>query len=166
MLFRLSNIANWLQEKFYADQGTYSKEKQSDIVTTDEQKQFMATVLAILDTWRTCNSAFVEAGIQKAKAIFSDPSRIAKLVNKAKDASPQSNKQSETATLDLIEAISTEQPGIAAKELRKAIQRRTGRLYSAVRIATLGKHLRESSRNVSAVKKTAYHYFPQSSEEN
>lgn len=161
---RLSNIANWLQNGRYVDQGIYSKEKQSNILISEDQKQFIKDVLDILDTWRKRDPTFIEVGIQKAKEIFSDPVRVARLVEKAKEGSPQTKKQLSTTLLDHTEAILTEHTGIATKELQRLLQERTGRKYSKVRITQLGRQLRESKRKIKAVKKTGYHYSPEDSE--
>lgn len=143
---RLSGILAGLAGQGFVEYGKFRWNIKSDITVSPEQREVIISLLEIIDRFQTKDEGFLQAGRRLTDQILSDPGKVAALLHKARENSPnvQSLPLSETASLIL--GIVQRHPNTTGRQIQQKLKEEYGKGLVGKTVGALLNHLRQQGQ--------------------
>ena len=129
----------------------------STISLTPNQRALILEFVSIIDRFQAQDPTFIKEGLQKAREILSDPSRVHALMSKAKDNSPQADQIPVEETKRIVLESFPKEGDFEASELLVYIQNLSGKRISSSHLRNvLGELATEEKVNFREYKNRKY----------
>lgn len=142
---KVSNLASMLsgleRQGFLAHQG-FRANSQSKITLTNEQREVISSMLNIIDAFQSGNRQFLEQGRRVLGEILTDPNKVATLLKKAKESSPDANRFPLDKTHSLMFSVIGSHPNLTALQIRDKLEEIYGKKLSTLRIRAILRELK------------------------
>lgn len=156
-----SVVFSVLLEAGYAERGKFSKDKQSEINLTLEQRKTIVDLVTILDGFQNKDPKIIIEGRDFANYLLTHPEAVSKLLLKAKEHSPNANatpiEETEQMVLDVI--LSSGLP-LINKDIRRLLESNYGKLLSSPSISLITNTLSRQGKIVAFTEKGIKSYGP------
>lgn len=117
-------ILNLFARKGYVQLLTFPGSERSRIFLTETQRDWLLSLMTMLDRFSSLDPIFLREGKQLADGIVNNPKKFSALLQKAKEASPYANSHDTQTTAALLFQLINEHPGITTKKLRDLLRTR------------------------------------------
>lgn len=152
----VSAILAHLFRSGYLEREKFSQEVQSEINLSNEQRAVILDFLEVIDNFQNQDAAFLKTGKALLQEILSNPEKIAQLMHKAKEHSPNANQKPLEQTQNDILSIICANPGITARDLQAIVSHSLGRARSN----EILRNLKQNGQVRTVVIKGMPHYYP------
>lgn len=114
----ISSISFYLTKNNYAEVEKFHQGLQSEVSISEGQRVILTELLKITDGVQNKDKKILEKGRRFAEEIAADPQRAAKLMERAKEASPYFNKRSRDETeKDILSSLYLHPEGLTNREI-------------------------------------------------
>lgn len=123
----------------------FKSDIKSEISVTDEQRKVIVSLLRIINRFQSKEKDFVIEGRRLLDEILVDPEKVAALMKKAREASPNAGQLPQAETCSFIILIVKESPGTQG-DIQNKIEEYYGRKLSLPSVARLVRHLLQQGK--------------------
>lgn len=155
----ISNILGRLRNQGYIKwEGVLHEGNQSQIYLSDTQRTFLRDIVSTMVQFQVRDEAFLANARQYAQELLLHPERVARLFEKAKEASSNANQKASQETASLILSLIRNNPRCTSKDLQTMLLQTFRKKISKIRINNLLGLLLESDQVAIVEKKGAKYY--------
>jgi predicted ArsR family transcriptional regulator len=138
----ISKILNYFEKLGYVEHVKFKPSLQSEILLSQEQRDLISEIIGILSNFATLDVSFMNKGREQAYRIANSPERFTQLLAKARQMSPNANKERSDEVPYLLLGLLQKYPGSRASALQRTLADEHGAILTVGRIKQVLRVLR------------------------
>jgi hypothetical protein len=157
----ITRALNHLSKEGYLAKGKFHRKNQSEVSLSDTQRETLADLVTIIDRFSVLNEEYIQHGIRLASEITTDPERVAILMEKAKEASPNVRQSDKNETILLIKSVIKDR-FYSARDIQKVLEDKYNKPLTLASIQRIMKEVPNEFGLKIEKKNNVNHYFIES----
>jgi hypothetical protein len=117
----ISKILNYFEKLGYVEHVKFKSSLQSEILLSQEQRDLISEIIGILSSLATLDVSFLNNGREQAHRIANSPERFTQLLAKARQMSPNVNKERSDAVPYLLLGLLQKYPESMVSDLQRRL---------------------------------------------